>query len=377
MKNVRAALAALCLFSAPALFAQAPAKATPKPVPTQKQSGAGITVQAGPEAPKGAVPAEIEDVRLGAEGGNDPFTLERLGLGAVQANDLGKARAFFELSWKLGKLPTATYNLACVDAREKKIDAAFANLDRALGAGFDDEASLATDPDLVPIRESPRFRSVLERARKNRAAGDAAAVQEGLFVAPKGKPVAILVLLHDAASSPMAVSAPFVAEAGKRGLFLAVPRGPGKSADRRFGWGSAERAAAAVDAAVAAARQRAGNRTLPVFVIGVGRGGTEAYTIVARKTPAAVAGVGSIGGPFDSGAAHQAAGLRGVRLFLGISRDAEPARSGAFRRGIEALRRMGYAPAVSEWPGTGDSFPKDPAKAVADSLDGLRLLAGQ
>lgn len=377
MKVARAALAVLSLLSVRTLLAQTPVAATPKAVPPQKQSGAGVTVQAGPEAPKGAASAEIEDLRLAAEVGNNAFALERIGLGAVQANDLGKARTFFERSWKLGKLPTAAYNLACVDAREKKIDAAFASLDRALGAGFDDENALRTDPDLAPLRSLPRWSGLLGQAARNRAAGDAAAVKEGLFVAPKRKAVAILVLLHDAASSPMVVSAPFVAEAGRRGLYLAAPRGPGTSADRKFGWGSAERAAAAVDAAVAAASERTGNRGLPVFLIGVGRGGTEAYTIVARKRPGAFAGVGSIGGPFDPGASQQAAGLRGVRLFLGISRDTDPARSSAFQRGIESLRRMGYAPVVAEWPGTGDAFPKDPAQAVAGSLDGLQLRAGR
>jgi hypothetical protein len=377
MKTVRAAIAALALIPAHALPGQAPAPATPRPVPTQKESGAGVTVEAGPEAPKAAAPARIEDLRLAAESRNDPFALERLGLGAVQANDLGKARTFFELSWSLGRLPTAAYNLACVDAREKKLDAAFASLDRALSAGFDDESALRTDPDLAPLRSSPRWSALPERAAKNRAAGDAAAVTEGLFVAPKGRPAAILVLLHDAASSPMAVAAPFVAAAAKRRLYLAVPRGPGISADRRFGWGSAERAAAAVDAAVAAARRRIGGRELPVFLVGVGRGGTEALTMVARKRAGAVSGVGSIGGPFDVGAAQQAAGLRGVRLFLGISRDADPARTGAFQRGIEALHRLGYSPAVSEWTGTGDGFPNDPAVAVTDSLDSLGLPAAR
>jgi len=377
LKIAGATLAALCLLRSSFLAGQASPRTTPKPVPTQKQSESGITVQAGPEAPKGAAPAEIESLRLAAESRNDPFTLERLGLGAVQANDLAKARGFFEKSWTLGKLPTAAYNLACLDAREKKTDAAFASLDRALAAGFDDEKALATDPDLEPLRSSSRWRTVVDRAAKNRAGGDAAAVKEGLFIAPKGRPVAILVLLHDAASSPMAVSAPFVAAAGKRGLFLAVPRGPGTSADRKFGWGSAERAAAAFDAAVAAARQRTGGRKLPVFLIGVGRGGTEAFTMVAAKRTGTVAGVGSIGGPFDPGAAQEALGLRGVRLFLGISRDADPARRGAFQRGVDSLRRLGYAPAVSEWPGTGDGFPKNPAEAVADSLDGLRIPAGR
>jgi hypothetical protein len=377
MNIARAAFAALCLLLARPVLSQSNPPATPKAVPKEKQSGAGVTVQAGPEAPKGAAPARIEDMRLPVAGENDAFALERLGLGAVQAKDLEKARAFFERSWKLGKLPTAAYNLACVDAREKKLDAAFANLDRALGAGFDDEAVLKTDPDLAPLRSSPRWSGVTARAARNRAAGDAAAVKEGIFLAPKRRAVAILVLMHDAASSPMAVAAPFVTEADKRRLFLAVPRGPGTSADRRFGWGSAERAAAAVDAAIAEATERTGNRGLPVFIIGVGRGGTEACTIVARKRAGVVAGVGSIGGPFDPGAARQAEGLRGVRLFLGIARDVDPAKGGAFQRGVESLRRMGYAPVISEWPGSGDGFPKDPAQAVVDSLDGLRLPAGR
>ena len=377
MKNARTALAALCLLAAPALLAQSPSRPTPKPPAPRTPSGAGLTVQAGPDAPKGASPAEVEDLRLLSETGADPFALERLGLGAVQADDLAKARSFFEKSWKLGQLPTAAYNLACVDAREKKVDAAFADLDRALGAGFDDEASLKNDPDLAPLRSSPRWAGVLERAARNRAAGDAAVVKEGIFVAPKGKPAGILVLLHDAASSPMAASGPFVGPAEKRALFLAVPRGPGKSADRKFGWGSAERAKAAVETAVAEAGRRAGGGKLPVYVVGVGRGGTEAFTVVARTPAGSVSGVGSIGGPFDPGAAQQAVGLRGPRLFLGLSRDADPSRSAAFRRGVEALRKMGLSPVVSEWPGAGDGFPENAATAVADVLDGLKAPAGR
>jgi hypothetical protein len=377
MKILGASLAALVVFGSPLALAQAPAKATPRPVPTHEQSGAGITVKAGSEAPEGTSPARVQDFRYLDKDPNDPFALERLGLGAVQANDLAKARVFFERAWKLGQLPTAAYNLACVDAREKKVDAAFASLNRALAAGFDDERSLKTDSDLAPLRESPRFQVALDAARKNRAAGDVAAVKEGLFVAPKRKPAAILVLLHDAASSPMAVSAPFVAEADRRGLFLAVPRGPGRSADKRFGWGSAERAAAAVDAVIAEARRRARDPKLPVFLLGAGRGGTEAFTVAARKPAGAVAGVGSIGGPFDPGAAQQPAGLRGVRLFCGIARDAAPAQAGAFRRGVDALRRNGLSPTVVEWPGAGASFPKDVPKAVSEALDGMGLPPGR
>jgi len=370
MKTILAAAAALAVLSA--VSARSQETKTPAPAPTR---GAGVSVKSGAEAPKGAKPAEAQDLRALPENLEDPFQLERLGIGAAQANDLGHARTFFERAWKLAQLPTAAFNLACIDVREKKIDAAWSELDRAVAAGFDDERSLTKDPDLAPIRGQARFRTVLERTERNRAAGDAAAVKEGIFIAPKGPARAILVLLHDAGSSPMTVAAPFVADAGRRGVFLAVPRGPGKSATKRFGWGSAERAAAAVDAAIAEARKRPGNASLPLLIVGAGRGGTEAFTIAARKAPGQVTGVGSIGGPFDSGAARnekgQAPGLRGARLFLGVPRDTSPVRMTAFTRGAEELRRMGFAPVVADWPGAGDTFPKDVPKAVADTLGAL------
>jgi hypothetical protein len=372
MKTALAAAAALVLLSAVAAVSQETKTPAPKPAPTR---GAGVSVKAGAEAPKGGQAVEPQDLRALAGNPDDPFQLERLGVGAAQANELGRARTFFESAWKLGQLPTAAFNLACIDVREKRLDAAWAELDRAIAAGFDDDLSLAKDPDLAPLRDQARFRTVLEGAKRNRAAGDAAVVKEGIFLAPKGAAVAVLVLLHDAGSSPMTVAAPFVADAGRRGLFLAVPRGPGKSATKRFGWGSAERAAAAVEAAIAEARKRTGRAGLPVLLVGAGRGGTEAYTIAARKPPGQMAGVGSIGGPFDSGASRnekgQAPGLRGARLFLGIARDTSPVRMASFMRGAEELRKMGFAPVVADWPGSGDTFPKDVPKAVADTLGAL------
>jgi hypothetical protein len=372
MKTTLAAAAALAILSAAPARSGQTGSPRPTPAPTR---GAGVSVKAGSEAPEGAQPVQIQDIRALPESPDDPFLLERLGVGAVQANDLRRARTFFDRAWKLDQLPTAAFNLACVDVRERKFEAAWTELDRAVAAGFDDELSLTKDPDLAPIRDQARFRTILEGTRRNRAAGDGAVVKEGIFVAPKRSAVAILVLLHDAGSSPMTVAAPFVGEAGRRGVFLAVPRGPGKSATKRFGWGSAERAAAAVDAAIAEARKRPGNAGLPLLLAGAGRGGTEAFTIAARKAPGQIAGVGSIGGPFDSGAVRsekgRAAGLRGARLFLGIPRDASPARMTAFTRGAEELRQMGFSPVVSEWPGTGDTFPKDVSKAVADTLGAL------
>jgi tetratricopeptide (TPR) repeat protein len=363
MKRPLAALAALFFLSsaAAARSGAAPKKPTPITAP-------GLQVSTSTATPKGATtgPADMRALQGELQ---DPFELERLGLAAANANDLDRARAFFEKAWMLGALPTAAYNLACLDARKGRSDAAFAQLDKALAAGFDDGATLEKDPDLASLRTSPKWKAVVSGAAKNRASGDAAVVKEGVFLMPKEKPLAILLLVHDKQSDPYAVSNPFADVALSHRLFLAAPRGPGRSAKKRFGWGSPERAAKAIEAAVDAARKKAGDPKLPVLLVGVGRGGTEAFTVAAKKLPKTFEAVGSIGGPFDPGAAPTTAGLRGARLFLGMSRDANPNEINASRRGIESLRQQGFQPAVAEWPGSSEGFPSDVPRAVKDTLD--------
>ena len=73
-------------------------------------------------------------------------------------------------------------------------------------------------------RGRPEFARIVEGAKKNRAAGDAAVVGEGLFVSPGGVPKAILVLLHEVNSDPMSVARPFMGEAKARGLYVVAPR---------------------------------------------------------------------------------------------------------------------------------------------------------
>ena len=366
MRAIRTALAVSVLVSLPA--GAQPRKPTPATAP-------GLLVTTGSAAPKGSSKAKVEDLRVVEGASTNAFELERLGLAAANANELDRARIFFERAWTLGELPTAAYNLACLDARTGRADQAFARLDKAITAGFDDGISLEKDPDLGPLRGKPRFASIVSGAAKNRATGDAAAVKEGVFLMPKDSALAILLLVHDKESDPFTVSGPFTDVALSHHLLVAAPRGPGRSAKKRFGWGSADRAAKAIGAAADAARRKAGNPKLPVLLVGVGRGGTEAFTAAARMAPGTFQGVGSIGGPFDPGAAPNPAGLRGARLFLGYSRDASPAEIAATRRGIEILRQHGLKPTVAEWPGAGSGFPKDVPRAVKETLDAFAGLA--
>jgi hypothetical protein len=362
MKSSLAALAAALLLCPIAAAQPGPPAAKPTPM-----SAPGLQVSTSSAGSGATTTAEDRRVLRGEK--QDPFELERIGLAATNANELDRARIFFERAWKIGELPTAAYNLACLDARKGRADAAFANLDRAVAAGFDDSSSLEKDPDLAGLRGKPRWASIVSGCARNVAAGDAAVVKEGVFLAPKERPLAILLLLHDKQSDPYAVANAFADVALSHRLFVAAPRGPGRSAKKRFGWGSADRAAKAIDATIAAARKKAGDANLPILLVGVGRGGTEAFTAAAKKTPKTFEGIGSIGGPFDPGAAPATAGLRGARLFLGSSRDADPNEVAAARRGVETLRQQGFQPSVVQWPGASSGFPRDVPRAVKDTLD--------
>jgi len=366
-RSLRALVALLLATSTLPALGQAP-KATPTP---PAPSGSAI-VGENPQAPAGAKPAEIQDVRVLGPAARDPWQMERLGVAAVQKNELGKAREFFEESWKAGELPTAPYNLACLDAREGKADAAFRELDRAVAAGFDDEATLTKDPDLASLRGRPEFARILDGTRRNRAAGDAAVLDEGLFVAPGRAPKAILLLLHEVNSDPMSVAGPFVAEAKARGLYLVAPRGPSSSGKKRFGWGSPERALEAVKRAVAEGRRRAGKLPLPVVVVGAGRGGKLGLEIAAR-TPGLFAAVGSVGGIFDPGPSGAAAvaGLKGIPVFLGVAKSASPELLKAMQKGRENMQALGVRIQWGEWPGTGEGLPANAAQAAKEILDVL------
>ncbi len=367
----RAPLALLFATLALPAAAQSTRPAPTAPVPTAPAMSGGAVVGTDLQMPPGAGQAQAQDVRLSSGAPTDPWYLERLGVAAVQKNELQKAREFFEQSWKAGELPTAPYNIACIDAREGKVEAAFRQLDRAVAAGFDDEAILARDTDLASLRGRPEFARIVEGVKRNRVAGDAAVVGEGIFVMPGGSPRGILLLLHEIDSDPMSIAGPFVAEAKARGLFLVAPRGPARSGSRRFGWGAPRRALDAVMLSVKEARSRAGSQTLPVVVVGAGRGGKVGLEIAAR-TPGLFTAVGSVGGIFDPGSSPAAvAGLRGVPVFLGVSQSAPPALLKGMQQGRESMEKLGVKLKWADWPGTGEGLPTNATQAAREILDAL------
>ena len=82
----------------------AAAQAT-RPAPTAPAAPGRAVIGANPQGPPGANPAQRQDVRVPDGTPTDPWYLERLGVAAVEKNELRKAREFFEESWKAGRAP--------------------------------------------------------------------------------------------------------------------------------------------------------------------------------------------------------------------------------------------------------------------------------
>ena len=61
---------------------------------------------------------------------------------------------------------TAHYNLACSLALVGEVDAAFAELERAVELGYADAEHAAADQDLAPLRDDERFAGFLARLRE-------------------------------------------------------------------------------------------------------------------------------------------------------------------------------------------------------------------
>jgi len=78
-----------------------------------------------------------------------------------------KAAAAYEAIAASGKGgPRLHYNLACAQARLGQNEKAFASLETSLKGGFANLALLSSDEDLAPLRETARWPTFLESARK-------------------------------------------------------------------------------------------------------------------------------------------------------------------------------------------------------------------
>ena len=94
----------------------------------------------------------------------------RLGLSQAHVGNASDADASLRRAIALGADgPTDRYNVACGYALLGRADDALAELSRAIDAGFDHPELLERDPDLASVRDDPRFRELVERAKARAA----------------------------------------------------------------------------------------------------------------------------------------------------------------------------------------------------------------
>ena len=90
-----------------------------------------------------------------------------LGVTLTRMKKNKKARSYFQKS--LGLDPThgwTYYCLACLDALERKTEAAFAKLEMAIVHGFRNATHLRRDSDLRSLRRDPRWKAIVKRAAR-------------------------------------------------------------------------------------------------------------------------------------------------------------------------------------------------------------------
>jgi tetratricopeptide (TPR) repeat protein len=90
------------------------------------------------------------------------------GLALMDANDYVAAKAKFEEQLSLIRRPwhrsTPLYNIACCNALLGEPEAAFSFLEQAIECGYRDVEHIKVDEDFASIRDSDKFRSLIEKA---------------------------------------------------------------------------------------------------------------------------------------------------------------------------------------------------------------------
>jgi hypothetical protein len=95
--------------------------------------------------------------------------LERQLAQALEKQDLQQAETLCrQLTNDLPYYSHGFYNLGCLRARAGQTNEAFALLEAAIERGFNDALHIDRDPDWTNIRPDPRFKTLVERARRTR-----------------------------------------------------------------------------------------------------------------------------------------------------------------------------------------------------------------
>lgn len=291
---------------------------------------------------------------------------------ALRNGDWDAARSI--LTKQVAKEPGkfgAAYNLACVEARAGRVDAAIVALRLAAERGFPFVATLLRDEDLDRLRGHPGYAAALERVKENNARALEAfrprVARAKVILKPppdRSRPAPLIVALHPSGGAAATFAPLFVDLAKEMGAALAVPEGLNASGDG-YDWGVVEQGTLLVEGAVARAKETYAIDANRVILAGYSNGASTAL-IMALRRPDAYAGVLSIGGFYEERVSPVPSGkaLPRFALLVGQHDDA----SGSNRRAAAALEASGGAVRLKVFAGLGHALPPDPRGEIRGAL---------
>jgi ketosteroid isomerase-like protein len=117
----------------------------------------------------------------------DPGAWHRLGTTRIYLRQYGDAIAAFERAIKVGGgVALDFYNLGCALAMAGQTDKALDNLEKAIDAGFTSRQQFETDTDLDSLRQTERFKALLERLGADAASSSPAPAERVKIATPSG-----------------------------------------------------------------------------------------------------------------------------------------------------------------------------------------------
>lgn len=320
------------------------------------------------------------------------------GITALQAGRAADAVLLFdECLTIIPGVPVCSYNTACAQVSLADHDRALAALERACedGLGFrpSDVELLERDTDLDPLRELPRFRSLLQRVRE-RAEEARVRASRPLIYAPADLDPTVahpaLVVLHRHDAEPRAiVEGAWREVADRRGMILIAPAGPYPvtgGSDRALTWvEDLERFRRrpwhderTIGDALREARGQHKIDPARVILAGIGLGGILAFDM-ALRAPDSFAGVLLVDATIDDALARDRAanlGRLGLRAALLGSPTADVEgllhAQRAPQHGELLARRLGeyrIDVCLVDWDATTDRIPDAVEAAIAALLE--------
>jgi tetratricopeptide (TPR) repeat protein len=95
--------------------------------------------------------------RLAKQGDVDEGDWNSVGIDLLRSGDYQRAAEAFDREFKVSKDEDALYNMACARSLDGKTDEALKLLEQSITTGSVDSDHMTKDPDLIPIRNQPRF----------------------------------------------------------------------------------------------------------------------------------------------------------------------------------------------------------------------------